>query len=132
MIVGQFFRAWTRLQNLEGISHDLTSGFHSGREVWATHLCVNIINIIRSVSILKDKVSDQPIIWVREIEESESGQTVLEKVKWTSFDAYLWQTIWNHAKKSMEGSKLSDLVFLQWEITDWQEIFAKNGENKGN
>ena len=35
---------------------------------------------------------------------------LLEKVKWTFSDAYLWQTMWNHAKKSMEGSKLSDLV----------------------
>ena len=79
-----------------------------------------------------DNVSDQPIIWVREMDESESGQMVLKKVKWTYFDAYLWQTMWNHAKKSMEGSKLSDLVFLQWEVTDWQELFAKNAENKGN
>ena len=79
-----------------------------------------------------DKVSDQPFIWVREMDESESGQMVLEKVKWTFSDAYLWQTMWNHAKKSMEGSKLSDSVFLQWEVTDWQELFAKNGENKGN
>ena len=23
----------------------------------------------------------------------------LEKVKWTNFDAYLWQTMWNHAKQ---------------------------------
>ena len=30
----------------------------------------------------------------------------------------------------MEGSKLSDLVFLQWEATVWQELFAKNAENK--
>ena len=79
-----------------------------------------------------DKVSDQPIIWVREMDESESGQMVLEKVKWTFSDAYLWQTMWNHAKKSMEGSKLSDSVFSQWEITDWQELFAKNAQNKGN
>ena len=35
-------------------------------------------------------------------------------------------------KKSMEGLKLSDSVFLQWEVTDWQELFAKNAENKGN
>ena len=55
-----------------------------------------------------DKVSDQPIIWVREMDESESGQMVLEKVKWTFFDAYLWQTMWNHAKKLIEGSNLSD------------------------
>ena len=37
-------------------------------------------------------------------------------MKWTFFDAYLWQTMWNHAKKSMEGSKLSDSVFLQWDV----------------
>ena len=66
------------------------------------------------------------------MDKSESGQMLLEKVKWTFFDAYLWQTMWNHAKKSMEGSKLSDLVFLQWEVTVWQELFAKNAENKGN
>ena len=71
-------------------------------------------------------------MWVREMIESESGQMVLKKVKLTYFDAYLWQTMWNHAKKSMEGSKLSDSVFLQWEVTDWQELFAKNAENKGN
>ena len=50
-----------------------------------------------------DKVSDQPILSVREMDENESGQMVMEKVKWTYFDAYLWHTIWNHAKKkSME------------------------------
>ena len=86
----------------------------------------------REVKFDYDKVSDQPFIWVREMDESESGQMLLEKVKWTFSDAYLWQTMWNHAKKSMEGSKLSDSVFLQWEVTDWQELFAKNAENKGN
>ena len=40
----------------------------------------------------------------------------VKKVKLTYFDAYLWQTMWNHAKKSMEESKLSDLVFLQWDV----------------
>ena len=63
-----------------------------------------------------DNGSDQPIIWVREMDESESGQMVLKKVKWTYFNAYLWQTMWNHAKKSMEGSKLSDSVFSQWDV----------------
>ena len=63
-----------------------------------------------------DKVSDQPFIWVREMDESESGQILLEKVKWTFYDAYLWQTMWNHAKKSMEVSKLSDSVFLQCDV----------------
>ena len=37
-------------------------------------------------------------------------------MKWTFFDAYLWQTMWNHAKKSMEGSKFSDSVFLQLDV----------------
>ena len=69
---------------------------------------------------------------VREGAKFKSGQIVVKKVKWTYFDAYQWQTMWNYTKKSMEGSKLSDLVFLQWEVTDWQELFAKNAENKGN
>ena len=36
-----------------------------------------------------DKVSDQPILSVREMDENESGQILLEKVKWTSFEVYL-------------------------------------------
>ena len=72
------------------------------------------------------------MIWVRQTRIFESGQMSLKKVKVTYFDANLCQTMWNHAKKSMEGSKLSDLVFLQWEAIDWQELFAKNAENKGN
>jgi len=56
-----------------------------------------------------DSFSVEPTIWVRWGHESESGQMVLKKVKLTYFDAYLWQTMWNHAKKSMEESKLSDL-----------------------
>ena len=86
----------------------------------------------KAASLVYDGFSVEPFIWVREMDESESGQMVLEKVKGTFFDAYLWQTMWNHAKKSVEGSKLSDLVFLQWEVTDWQELFAINAENKGN
>ena len=64
------------------------------------------------------------------MDESESGQIVLEKVKSTFSDAYLWKTMWNHAKKSMEVSKLSDSVFLQWEVTDWQELSAKKGKTR--
>ena len=48
-------------------------------------------------------------------DESESAKIVLKQVKWTFIYAYLWQIMWNHAKKSMEGSKLSDSVFLQWD-----------------
>ena len=46
--------------------------------------------------------------WVRQGDESESSKMVLKQVKWAYFDAYLWQTMWNHAKKSMEESKHSD------------------------
>ena len=72
----------------------------------------NQSSVTASLSDLYDKVSDQPFIWVREIDESERDQMMLKKVKWTYFDAYLWQTMWNHAKKSMEVSKLSDFVFF--------------------
>ena len=57
---------------------------------------------------------------------------VSEKVYMTYFDAYLSQFMWNHTKKSMNGLKQSTSVFLQWEVADWQELFAKNEENKGN
>ena len=46
-----------------------------------------------------DSFSVEPIIWVRRGHESESGQMVLKNVKLTYFDAYLSQTMWNHAKK---------------------------------
>jgi hypothetical protein len=59
--------------------------------------------------------SDEGSNWVRQGDESESAKIVLKQVKWTFIYAYLWQTMWNHAKKSMEGSKLSDSVFLQWD-----------------
>ena len=65
-----------------------------------------------------DSFSVEPIIWVRRGHESESGQMVLKKVKLTYFDAYLCQTMWNHAKKSMEESKHSDSVFLQWDCAE--------------
>ena len=58
------------------------------------------------------------MISVQKMAESESGQMVLKKVKLTYFDAYLWQTMWNHAKKSMEESKHSDWVFLQWHCAE--------------
>ena len=127
----------------DDVLHPLTDADHqdSGTAVQRIPVIIIIIRCER-LSLMReqkptkgnlvtyDKVSDQPFIWVREMDESESGQMLLEKVKWTFSDAYLWQTMWNHAKKSMEGSKLSDLVFLQWEVTVWQELFAKNAENK--
>ena len=49
-----------------------------------------------------DSVSVEPIIWVQGMGESESGQMVLEKIKRTYFDAYLWQTM-ARAKEQLEG-----------------------------
>ena len=63
--------------------------------------------------------------------KSESGQIVSEKVKLTYFDVYLSLTMWNLTKNSIKGLKQPTSVFLQWEVTDWQELFAKNAENKG-
>ena len=45
-------------------------------------------------------VSVEPIIWARGM--GESGQMVLEKMKRTYFDAYLWQTM-ARAKEQLEG-----------------------------
>ena len=53
------------------------------------------------------------MIWVYQTHVFESGQIVLKELKGTYFDAYIWQTMWNHAKKSMEELKLPDSVFLQ-------------------
>ena len=64
--------------------------------------------------------------------EIESSQMVSEKVKLTYSDVYLSQTMWSHTKNSMKGLKQPNSVFLQWKVTEWQELFAKNAENKGN
>ena len=69
---------------------------------------------------------------VPKLDESESGQMVSEKVKLTYFDVYLSQTMWNHTKNSMKGLKQPTSVFLQWEVTDWQELFGENDENNEN
>ena len=66
------------------------------------------------------------------LDESESGQIMSEKVKLTYFDVYLSQTMWNHTKNSMKGLKQPTSVFLQWEVTDWQELFAENDKNNEN
>ena len=42
---------------------------------------------------------------------------VLKKVKWTYFDAYLCQTMWNNAKKSMKRLKRPNSLFLQGEVS---------------
>ena len=44
-----------------------------------------------------DMKSDEGSDWVRQGDESESGEIVLKQVKLTFFDAYLWQAMWNHA-----------------------------------
>ena len=62
--------------------------------------------------------------------ESESGQMVLKKVKWTYFDAYLCQTMWNHAKKSMKEVKQLNSLFLQREVSSAVLKTWKTGETK--
>ena len=59
--------------------------------------CLEGVNkdVLWHVMLGHDSVSVEPIIWVRQGDESESGKMVLEKVKWTHFDAYLWKTMWN-------------------------------------
>ena len=81
-------------------------------------LMSRLCNLLEHEILEYDSFSVEPIIWVRRGHESESGQMVLKKVKLTYFDAYLWQTMWNHAKKSMEESKHSDSVFLQWDCAE--------------
>ena len=72
---------------------------------------VNILGLqLRDVKSY-DMKPDEGSNWVRQGDESESAKIVLKQVKWTFIYAYLWQTMWNHAKKSMEGPKLSDSVF---------------------
>ena len=62
-----------------------------------------------------DKESAKGSIWVWQVRES--GQMVLKKVKWTYFDAYLCQTMWNDAKKSMKRLKRPNSLFLQGEVS---------------
>ena len=76
-----------------------------------------------------DKKSDEGSNWVRQGDKSESAKIVLKQVKWTFFVAYLWQTMWDHAKKSMEGSKLSDSVILQWDVRSSVLITPKKHQN---
>ena len=64
----------------------------------------------------KDRFQANGSTAVREGAKFKSGQMVVKKVKWTYFHAYLWQTMWNHTKKSMEGLKLSDSVFSRGDV----------------
>ena len=85
-----------------------------------------------SALLVYDTLSANVVKSFPKLAKSESGQIVSEKVKLTYFDVYLSHTMWNHTKNSMKGLKQPTSVFLQWEVTDWQELFAKNAENKGN
>ena len=50
--------------------------------------------------------------WVWQWHESESGQIVLKQVKLTYFDAYLRQTMWNHAKINGRAQTFILSVFI--------------------
>ena len=62
--------------------------------------------------------------WVWQGDENESGK-MLKQVKRTFFDAYLWQTMWNHAKKSME--RVLTLRFSVFTMGR-QELCAENAQ----
>ena len=65
--------------------------------------------------VADDSFSKEPIIWDREMNESESGQMVLDKVKWTYFDAYLWQ------KCEIMQNKIIDWIH-NWRIDGFGRI----------
>ena len=56
-----------------------------------------------------DEVSDQGHTSISKLEESESGQMVLEKVKWTIL-VYIYH---KHAKKSTKKLNRPNSLFLQ-------------------
>ena len=62
---------------------------------------------------------------VPKLDESESGQMVSEKVKFT-----ILMYIYHKQCEIMKGLKQPTLLFLQLEVTDWQEPFAKNAKWK--
>ena len=55
---------------------------------------------------------------VPRLDESESGQMVSEKVKFTYVNVYLSQIMWNHTKNSTKGLKQPNSVFLQGDVDD--------------
>ena len=63
-----------------------------------------------------DNKSNEGSNWVRQGDESESGKIVLNK--WNGpFLMHIYDKQCGiMQKKSMEGSKLSDSVFLQWDV----------------
>ena len=62
------------------------------------------------------------------MDESESGQLLLKKVKWTFF-----MHIYDKQCEIMQKNQWKGPNFqIQCFYNDWQELFAKNGENKGN
>ena len=73
-----------------------------------------------------DKKSDEGSNWVRQGDESESREIVLKQVKWTFFDAHLWQTMWNHAKNRWKGPNFQIQCFTM----GCQELCAENAKKK--
>ena len=39
---------------------------------------------------------------------------VLKRLKWSYFDAYLWQTMWNHTKNQWKSSNFQIQFFYRW------------------
>ena len=68
-----------------------------------------------------DKKSAEGSKRVRQGDESDCGKIVLKQVKWTYFDAYIYD---KQNAKSTEGSKVSDSVFLQWDVSYLYNLFS--------
>ena len=101
----------------------------SGLMLYLARTCVKFGQRFQEITLCIYK-SAKGSNWVSQGGESESGQMALKKVKWAYFDAYLCQTMWNHAKKSMKEVKRPNSLFLQGEVSSAVLKTWKTGETK--
>ena len=85
--------------------HKLRRNPHSCGEIWFLHIC-HVEEFLRIITKNQMRVA---LEWRG---KSESGQMVLKKMKLTYFDAYICQTMWNHAKKIDKELKRQNALFL--------------------
>ena len=116
---------WTTRYSLLCISAFQTDTNHEIIYQRRTYCSIVQFDSITTWVSMYDMKSDEGSNWVRQGDESESAKIVFKQVKWTFFDAYLWQTMWNHAKKingRVQTFKLS--VFTMGR----QELCAENAQ----
>ena len=85
-------------------------------------LCGQLVQVSPEIFVIMSGWGQEP---VRKLDESESGQIVLEKVKRAYSGADLCQTMWSHAKKSMTRLKRTTSLFLQSDVGDVRSSFLK-------